>query len=71
MKRALLVALLVAVGCTPTVVLGTLSLDGGGGGADIAGCPVCDFAFHPLDGFDAGDGFDGFLGDGGAIDLAH
>ncbi|MGZ3407071.1 MAG: hypothetical protein ACXVAN_11550 [Polyangia bacterium] len=70
MKRALLLALL-AVGCTPTVILGTLSLDAGGG-TDFAGCPVCDFAFHPLDGFLPDGDFGGSdLGDGGLVDLAH
>jgi hypothetical protein len=71
MKRALVLALL-AVGCTPTVILGTLSVDGGGG-VDIGGCPVCDFSTHLADGFDLGDGGDfggSDLGDGGLVDLA-
>ena len=71
MKRALLVTLL-AVGCTPTVILGTLSVD-----ASV--CPTCDLgsADSALDaggfdagGFDAG-GFDfdlGDLGDSGSGD---
>ena len=64
MRRAalVLIAMLAIAGCSSTVLLGTLSADGGGGGPDLA---------RPrFDGFDGGDfghgdGFDG----GGVLDL--
>jgi hypothetical protein len=61
MRRALL-ALVIAAGCTPTVILGTLSVDGGEG--DLAGtCFVCDLSHRDLG--DLASGFD--LRDGGLI----
>jgi hypothetical protein len=61
MKRAL-VALAFVAGCTPTVILGTLSVDGGSR-VDLAGsCQFCDLAQRDL--LDLGDGLDG---DGGAV----
>ena len=75
MKRALLLAMF-AVGCTPTVLLGTLV--GDGGGVDLApGCLDCDLARPPdaLDFGKLGDGGDlggSDLGDGSVlVDLAH
>lgn len=76
MKRALLAALLIA-GCTPTVLLGTLSTDAGGPG-DMANC-VCDLSRPPdlIDLGHLGDGGDFGFVDGGfdlghlIVDLAH
>jgi len=70
MKRvalAILAALFVA-GCTSTVVLGTLTIDGGPTGTDLAR-PIFDIADGGGDFGDFGgpDGFDGFA----LVDLAQ
>ena len=69
MKRAALVmlAVLFVAGCSSTVVLGTLSVDGGPPGTDMAR-PLFDFADGGGDFGDFGpDGFDGFA----LVDLAQ
>jgi hypothetical protein len=76
MKRILLALLLLAPGCTSTVILGTLAADGGTPDlADMNLCTVCDQAISPTDiaQQDLGDAFFTFdLGGGGGInDLSH
>jgi hypothetical protein len=71
MKRAALAVLaaLFVAGCTSTVVLGSLSVDGGPPGVDLAH-PLFDFSDGGLD--FGPDGFDGFDGSTvGGVDLAH
>jgi hypothetical protein len=77
MKRILLALLLLAPGCTSTVVLGTLTTDGGTADlADMSSCTVCDQAFSPTDIAleDLGDAFPfpvDLTGGGGVNDLSH
>ena len=73
MRRAALVffAALANAGCSSSVLLGTLSADGGGGSNDLSGPRFDGGDLGHGDGFDGGGIFD-FGTDGGAlVDLAQ
>ena len=70
MKRAALVVLLLATGCTRTVVLGTLAADGGTSDlGDMQACTVCDLGGGPFLVDLASQSVDALPSDIGATDL--